>query len=79
MSSLNKKFPRLLPEPIRKGMKVADLIDTTFKAYNPFERLKSMPEDKHHFMHMFSNHKGLNGIQHFFNFGEEDEHRGEFL
>ncbi len=34
MSSLNKKFPRLLPEPIRKGMKVTDLIDTTFKAYN---------------------------------------------
>ncbi len=34
MSSLNKKFPRLLPEPIRKGMKVSDLIDTAFKAYN---------------------------------------------
>ncbi len=34
MSSLNKKFPRLLPEPIRQGMKVANLIDTTFKAYN---------------------------------------------
>jgi deoxyhypusine synthase len=34
MSSLNKKFPRLLPVPIRKGMKVADLIDTAFKAYN---------------------------------------------
>jgi len=34
MSSLNKKFPRLLPDPIRKGMKVSDLIDTTFKAYN---------------------------------------------
>jgi len=34
MSSLNKKFPRLLPEPIRKGMKVTDLIDSTFKAYN---------------------------------------------
>ncbi len=34
MSSLNKRFPRLLPAPIRKGMKVADLIDTTFKAYN---------------------------------------------
>src|SRR6266702_1474259 len=34
MSSLNKKFPRLLPEPIRKGMKVADLVDTAFKAYN---------------------------------------------
>ena len=34
MSSLNKKFPRLLPEPIRKGAKVADLIDTAFKAYN---------------------------------------------
>lgn len=34
MSSLNKKFPRLLPEPITRGMKVADLIDTAFKAYN---------------------------------------------
>jgi len=34
MSSLNKKFPRLLPEPIKKGMKVSDLIDTAFKAYN---------------------------------------------
>ncbi len=34
MSSLNKKFPRLMPGPIRKGMKVADLIDTAFKAYN---------------------------------------------
>ena len=33
MSSLNKKFPRLLPEPIRKGMQVADLIDTAIKAY----------------------------------------------
>src|SRR5437870_2173342 len=34
MSSLNKKFPRLLPEPIRKGMRVDTLIDTAFKAYN---------------------------------------------
>jgi len=34
MSTLNKKFPRLLPEPIRKGMSVADLIDSAFKAYN---------------------------------------------
>jgi deoxyhypusine synthase len=34
MSSLNKKFPRLMPEPIRKGVKVAELIDTAFKAYN---------------------------------------------
>jgi deoxyhypusine synthase len=34
MSSLNKKFPRLLPEPIKRGMKLADLVDTTFKAYN---------------------------------------------
>src|SRR4051794_41845099 len=34
MTSLNKKFPRLLPEPIRKGIKVTDLIDTAFKAYN---------------------------------------------
>jgi deoxyhypusine synthase len=34
MSSLNKKFPRLLPEPITRGMKVADLIDRAFKAYN---------------------------------------------
>jgi deoxyhypusine synthase len=34
MSSLNKKFPRLLPEPIRRNISAADLIDTTFKAYN---------------------------------------------
>ncbi|MGC3990889.1 MAG: deoxyhypusine synthase [Chthoniobacteraceae bacterium] len=34
MSSLNKKFPRLLPAPIKKGMRAADLIDTAFKAYN---------------------------------------------
>lgn len=32
--SLNKKFPRLLPNPIRKGWKVADLVENTFKAYN---------------------------------------------
>jgi len=34
MSSLNKKFPRLLPSPIRKGMQVDELIDSAFKAYN---------------------------------------------
>ena len=34
MSSLNKKFPRLLPTPIKKNVRVADLIDNTFKAYN---------------------------------------------
>lgn len=34
MSTLNKKFPRLLPEPIRRGMKVAELVDSAFKAYN---------------------------------------------
>src|SRR5205809_7675491 len=34
MSSLNKKFPRLLPEAIRKGMTAAALIDSAFKAYN---------------------------------------------
>ncbi len=34
MSNLNKKFPRLLPEPIKKGIKAADLIETAFKAYN---------------------------------------------
>jgi deoxyhypusine synthase len=34
MSSLNKKFPRLLPAPITRGMKTADLIDGCFKAYN---------------------------------------------
>ena len=34
MSTLNKKFPRLLPEPIKKGMTAADLIDSAFKAYN---------------------------------------------
>lgn len=31
---LNKNFPRLLPAPIRKNMRVADLIDSAFKAYN---------------------------------------------
>ena len=31
---LNKKFSRLLPEPIVKNMRVAELIDGTFKAYN---------------------------------------------
>jgi len=34
MSLLNKKFPRLLPSPIKKNVCVADLIDNTFKAYN---------------------------------------------
>src|SRR4029434_4196106 len=34
MPSLNKKFPRLLPASIRKGMRVDELIDTAFKAYN---------------------------------------------
>src|SRR5688572_11240363 len=34
MSSLNKKFPRLMPAPIKKGIKVADLVETAFKAYN---------------------------------------------
>jgi deoxyhypusine synthase len=32
--SLNKKFPRLLPNSIRKGMTVAELVDDSFKAYN---------------------------------------------
>src|SRR5689334_122246 len=32
--SLNKKFPRLLPNPIRKGFSVEQLVDDTFKAYN---------------------------------------------
>ena len=34
MSQLNKKFPRLLPTPITKNVKAADLIDNAFKAYN---------------------------------------------
>ena len=34
MSLLNKKFPRLLPDPIKKNMRVSDLIDSAFKAYN---------------------------------------------
>ena len=34
MSSLNRKFPRLLPTAIRRGMKVADLVESAFKAYN---------------------------------------------
>ena len=31
---LEGKFPRLLPQPVRKGMSAADLIDATLKAYN---------------------------------------------
>src|SRR5207245_5660151 len=31
---LNKKFSRLLPEPIVKNARVADLIEGSFKAYN---------------------------------------------
>src|SRR3984957_15066303 len=34
MPLLNKKFPRLLPQPIQKNCTVTDLIDGTFKAYN---------------------------------------------
>ena len=34
MSLLNKKFPRLLPTAIKKNVRVADLIDNAFKAYN---------------------------------------------
>ncbi len=34
MPTLNKQFPRLLPEPTRKNVTAADLIDGTFKAYN---------------------------------------------
>src|SRR4051812_12153922 len=34
MATLNKKFPRLLPGAVKKGINVADLIDTTFMAYN---------------------------------------------
>jgi deoxyhypusine synthase len=33
-NTLNKKFPRLLPAPARKGISAADLIDGAFKAYN---------------------------------------------
>jgi deoxyhypusine synthase len=32
--SLNKKFPRLLPNAIRKGLTVTQLVDDSFKAYN---------------------------------------------
>ena len=34
IAMLHKRFPRLLPESIRKNMKVTDLIDGAFKAYN---------------------------------------------
>ena len=34
MSLLNKKFARLLPSSIQKNVRVADLIDNAFKAYN---------------------------------------------
>lgn len=28
---------------------------------------------------IYNNYKTFSGIQHFFNFGDDDEHRGEFL
>ncbi len=34
MGSLNKKFPRLLPTAITKNLRVTDLVDGAFKAYN---------------------------------------------
>ncbi|MGC1479138.1 MAG: deoxyhypusine synthase [Chthoniobacterales bacterium] len=34
MPTLNKQFPRLLPEPAKKNISAADLIDGCFKAYN---------------------------------------------
>jgi len=33
-NKLKGKFPRLLPNAVRKGMSAADLIETAFKAYN---------------------------------------------
>ncbi len=33
-NKLKGKFPRLLPQPVRKGIGAADLIETAFKAYN---------------------------------------------
>jgi hypothetical protein len=38
-----------------------------FRAYNPLDRLKDMPEEKQsEYFYMFNNHKRFNGIQHFF-------------
>lgn len=55
-------------------------IKPEIKAFNPMEHLKSLPESRHpEFLNYFNNHKTLNGIQHFFRFGEEDQHREEFL
>src|SRR5882724_2239047 len=34
MAKLQGKFPRLLPNAVRKGIGAADLIETAFKAYN---------------------------------------------
>ncbi len=33
-NKLNTKFPRLLPNAVRKGIGAADLVETAFKAYN---------------------------------------------
>jgi deoxyhypusine synthase len=33
-TKLKGKFPRLLPQAVRRGIRTADLIDTAFKAYN---------------------------------------------
>src|SRR6476619_3053894 len=33
-TKLKAKFPRLLPQAVRRGVRTADLIETAFKAYN---------------------------------------------
>lgn len=51
-----------------------------FRAFNPQERLRDMPEDKQNeYAFMFNNHKRFNGIQHFFEFGNSDKFTGDFL
>ena len=45
-----------------------------FKAHNPLDRLRDMPEEKQsEYFFMFNNHKRFNGIQHFFELGNQDK------
>lgn len=44
------------------------------------EDFKNVPEHKQlQFFYYLQNKKTFNGIQHFFNMGQEDQHGGEFL
>lgn len=62
--SFEQEAPELYQEKERK-----------FKAHNPLDRLSSLPQDQRkEYEFMMNNHKTFNGIQYFFEIGEEKMH-----